>query len=132
MARAAGALPGDDAEGVIARILQPFALQIIDENRRRAAAQSGDSQPRTLEIVDLFVRFAADQNIRRRVVNAGDDFQVAAFFVDENYTVGIKRAEMNFAGDQCLQLHVAAADENQLNLEILRVVKSLFLPDVER
>src|SRR5688500_5326196 len=112
--------------------MQSLALQIVGEDGCRAAAQSRHAQAGAFQILDPLVRFAPDENIRRGVVDSGDDLQIRAFLVDQDHTVCVERAEIDLAGDQCLKLHVAPADENQFGLQILRGVEASFETDVKR
>src|SRR5918996_1082470 len=53
---------GNHRKRVVARILESFALEIIGEDRSRAAPQSGNADAGAAKIFDLLVSLAADEN----------------------------------------------------------------------
>ena len=63
----------DDRHSVILWKVKPFAFKIFQEDRRRAAAQGGHTQPGSSKVVEFLVRLAAHENVRRSVIDSGDD-----------------------------------------------------------
>src|ERR671919_2741937 len=55
---------GDHHHGEVAWIVQTPILEVIEQNRRRPAAQTRHAEFRALEIIDLFVGLAADKDVR--------------------------------------------------------------------
>src|SRR5262249_1961330 len=84
----------------------------------------------SFKIIDFFIRLAADQDVWRGIVNAGDDFQVSSFFVDHDCRIGIQAADLKFSREQRRKLNVASSNQDRFNPAVLCCIESL-LQDAE-
>ena len=125
-----GSAARDYYHGEIPRVEKSFALEIVQKYRCCAAAQGRYADYRSLEVVDFLCGFATHQDVRRRIIDAGNYFKVAAFFVDHDRRIGIQAADLEFACEQRRELNVASSNQHRFNLEVLGGIKTLLLADV--